>query len=710
MDLIVAEKASVGQSIAHVLGVNEKKGGYMQNGEYYVTWCVGHLVGLAEPEHYNVQYKKWQLSHLPIIPEKWALEVLPGKEKQYAVLAALMKDKQVKNIICATDAGREGELIFRWAYEKAGCRKPVKRLWVSSMEDEAIRQGFNNLKDGSAYDSLFAAGQCRAMADWVVGLNLSRLFTIAYNSRLTVGRVQSPTLAMMVQRQLQINYFVKEPFYTPEINCGKFTAAGERHQKKAEADAIQNDCDGKTAAVKSVEKKQKNAAPPKLYDLTTLQREANRIYGYTAQQTLDFTQGLYEAKLATYPRTDSQYITGDMHGTAKAVAAIIPCTYPYMAAALAAETIDISRITDNAKVTDHHAIIPTMGIAKKDLETLPAGEQDILRLISARLICAVTSPHIYEAVEATIECHGHIFAAKGTTVIEDGWKAVQASFKASLKGRQDAGDDEIEPQETALPELAEGQIFENVAASVKKGTTAPPKAYTEDTLLSAMENTGAGETQDGAERKGLGTPATRAAIIENLVAKQYVERKKKSLIPTQLGINLVLVLPETLKSPALTAEWENDLTKIAKGEMSAGIYMDAIAEYTKGLVDSNKVPQPKHEALFHQHGNLKCIGTCPRCDGPIYEDEKKFFCGTPAACKKASDGYTFVMWKNDKYFAEKKVEFTAEIAAALLTDGRVDIKGLYSAKKKATYDAAVVLDDTGGQYVNYKLEFNNDKK
>ena len=414
MKLVIAEKPSVAMSLAAVLGANEKKDGYLEGGGYLVSWCVGHLLELAQPEAYGEQYARWRYGDRPILPEEWKYEVPKDKKKQLGLLCRLMKDKRVESVVCATDAGREGELIFRLVYEHAGCKKPMERLWISSMEDAAIRDGFEHLRPGSDYDKLYNAAVCRAGADWLVGINATRLFSVLYGVTLNVGRVMSPTLTLLVQREADIQAFTSRPFYVPEITCGGFTASGEKLSGRNEAEKIRMDCDGQGALVLSVEKQVKMVQPPRLYDLTTLQRECNRIYGYTAQQTLDYVQSLYEKKLATYPRTDSQYLTEDMQATAASLIFWMRDNMPFGKCCVGEP--DIDRITDGSKVTDHHAIIPTVEIARTDLAELPSGERDVLTLIAARLLSATAQAHRFEAVTAVLDCQGNSFTAKGKTV------------------------------------------------------------------------------------------------------------------------------------------------------------------------------------------------------------------------------------------------------------------------------------------------------
>ena len=694
MKLVIAEKPSVAMSLAAVLGATERKDGYLEGSGYLVSWCVGHLLELAQPEAYKEQYAKWRYEDLPILPENWKYEVPKDKKKQLALLCRLMKDKRVDSVVCATDAGREGELIFRLVYEYAGCNKPMERLWISSMEDAAIREGFDHLRPGSDYDKLYDAAVCRAGADWLIGINATRLFSVLYGVTLNVGRVMSPTLALLVQRESDIESFISKPFYVPEITCGGFTASGEKMTERSEAEKIRMDCDHNSAFVRSVEKQVKTIQPPRLYDLTTLQRECNRIYGYTAQQTLDYVQSLYEKKLATYPRTDSQYLTKDMQATAASLILWLRDNMPFGKGCTGEP--DIDRVTDDSKVTDHHAIIPTVEIARTDLSELPSGERDVLTLLAVRLLCATTQVHRFEAVTAILDCQGYTFTAKGKTILQSGWKEVERIHRMSIRQSET---EHKENEAVALPVLQEGQTFEAVSASLREGKTSPPKHYTEDTLLSAMENAGAEDMPDDAERKGLGTPATRAATLEKLVSAGFVERKKKQLIPTKKGRNLIAVLPDNIKSPILTAEWESMLKQVEHGELSATSFMDQIADMSRTLVKEHTAPEERFADLFpSSKGTVhEAVGVCPRCGAPVYEGKKGFFCDNREC--------SFALWKDNRFFSSKKKSITKSVAAALLKEGRISMSGLYSEKTGKTYDAEVILDDTGGKYVNFKLEF-----
>jgi len=695
MKLVIAEKPSVAAALSSVLGAKQRGDGYYEGGGYVVSWCVGHLIELAQADAYDEKYGKWRYEDLPIIPDGWKYAVSKGKEKQVKILADLMKRADVDTVVNACDAGREGELIFRLVYEHAKCRKKIMRLWISSMEDAAIRAGFDNLRLGADYDNLYCAALCRSQADFLVGINATRLFSVLYRQTLNVGRVQTPTLALLTRREAEIAAFVKEPFYTPEIDVCGFTASGEKMKDKTAAEAVRAACDSKTAVAASVNRQKKTAAPPKLYDLTTLQREANRIFGYTAQQTLDYAQSLYEKKLATYPRTDSRFLTEDMAAELPALAEAVTGALPFISSV---PSISAGQVVNNAGVSDHHAIIPTASMPKSDLSALPDGERNILHMLSVRLLCAAGEKHLFAETAVTLDCGGHSFTAKGKTILADGWKAVDNAFRASLKEKpkEDGGEDR------ALPEVSEGQAFENVRASVKEGFTSPPKRYSEDSLLAAMESAGAEDMPDDAERKGLGTPATRAGIIEKLVKSGFVERKQKILIPTTKGMNLITVLPDSVKSPLLTAEWEHKLKAVERGSLAPDAFMSGIAEFTAAIVRENSAPNPEYAALFPPPAPQgEVIGACPRCGQSVREGVKGFFCDN-GACG-------FKLWKDNRFFSAKKKTLDKKIAAALLKEGRVFISGLFSEKTGKTYDATVVLDDTGGKYVNFKLEFEQRK-
>lgn len=696
-ELVIAEKPSVAQAIAAVLGSKERKDGFLIGGGYIVSWCFGHLVELAQPAAYDEKYSKWRYADLPILPEEWQYLITPDKKKQFGTLAALMKRPDVEAVVNACDAGREGELIFRLVYNQAGCTKSIKRLWISSMEESAIAEGFRNLKDGAEYDNLYHAALCRSQADWIVGLNATRLFSVLYGNTLSTGRVQSPTLALMVNREAEISAFVKEPFYIPEIACG-FTASGEKMKDKAEAEAIRAACDGKDAIAASVEKQEKSAAPPKLFDLTSLQREANKLFGYTAQQTLDYTQALYEKKLCTYPRTDSRFLTEDMAADLPALVNAVAAAVPFMSSVK--PNINAAQVIDNSKVNDHHGIIPTPSMSGTDLSSLPDGERNILYLVAVRLVCAVGLKHIFAETTVTLECGGYSFTAKGKATLQKGWKLFENAFRSALKEKIT---DEAET-EAVLPDVAEGQVFPTVAASVREGFTSPPKRFTEDTLLSAMESAGAEDMPDDAERKGLGTSATRAGIIERIIKSGFAQRKGKQLVPLAKGINLIAVLPDTVKSPLLTAEWEHRLKEIERDGLSPDSFMEGIAGMVKGLVAEYAEPNPDYISLFPRTPAGETIGKCPRCRLSVHESKKGFFCESRAC--------GFALWKDNKFFSIKKKKLNKKTAAALIADGRVAMSGLYSEKTGKTYDAAVVMEPggVGDKYVNFKLDFGKGAK
>ena len=687
--LVIAEKPSVARSIAAVIGATDRQEGYLQGNGYIVSWCIGHLVSFADAALYDERFKKWRYEDLPIIPESWRLTVPPDKRERFDTLRTLLRSEEVSEVINACDAGREGELIFRTVYHLAGCTKPMKRLWISSMEDSAIREGFAHLKPGRDYDPLHQSALCRAKADWLIGINATRLFSVLYHKTLTVGRVQTPTLKMLADRDAKITGFQKEKYHIVHIARGGMEAVSDRFPDPAGAESVKTACGGARAVCASIQREKKTEQPPKLYDLTTLQREANRLFGFTAKQTLDYAQTLYEKRLLTYPRTDSRFLSDDMEQTAAGIVAGIIPILPFMEGA--AFSPEIRRILNSAKVSDHHAIIPTAEFVKQGFSGLADSEKKLLSLVCCKLLCAVAPAHEYEAVTATFTCAGHEFTAKGKTVLAAGWKDIDRRFRASLKTDADE-DGEAAPE---LPAITEGQVFEDVAASVTEHFTSPPKPYTEDTLLSAMERAGAEDMPEDAERKGLGTPATRASILEKLVQMGFVQRKGKQLLPTKDGINLAAVLPEALTSPALTAEWETRLSEIAKGEADPDEFMAGIEAQARNLVTAYSCISEDKQKLFQTE--RVAVGTCPRCGEAVYEGKKNYYCGN-RACQ-------FVMWKNDRFFEERKKAFTPKIAAALLKHGKVKIKGLFSPKTGKTYDGTVLLADTGGKYVNFRMEW-----
>ena len=604
--LIVGEKPSVSRAISAVVGASSAHKGYTEGNGYIVSWCVGHLVGLKFPNDYgNGWEQKWSFSQLPMIPDSWLFHVTDSTKAQYDLLKNLMNKDEVTEIICATDADREGECIFRYVYNMARCRKPVKRLWVSSLEESAIRKALTTMKPMSAYDNLFNAGYARARADWLVGMNGSRLFSVRYGDKLNIGRVQTPTLAMIVQRDAEVNGFIKQKYYTSDLNCGGFILSSARIDDENAADTLVSACDGSTVTISSVKREVKTDKAPKLYDLTTLQREANKAFGYTAQQTLDYTQSLYEGKLVTYPRTDSQYLSDDMAQTAFDVAKLCDTYFGFGIF----HTPDIAKVINNSKVSGHHAIIPTSGISTADLSSLPTGEKNILTLIATKLICATAPAHKYEAVKLTGICNGTEFTATGRTILDMGWKA----YAKQTDKKND---------EKSLPAVSEGQTF-IVTASKGEHFTSPPKPYTEDKLLSAMERAGNEDYDEDTEKKGLGTPATRAATIESLVKNGYVERDGKQLRATERGKELVKVVPDEVKSAKLTAEWESKLQQIEHGSLPEAVFMSGIQQFITEMC--SKYGSVDKSVSFSDGGH-EPIGKCPKCGADVVKGKFGWYC------------------------------------------------------------------------------------
>jgi len=687
MKLIIAEKRSVAASIASALGATSKADGFYEGNDLLVSWCVGHLVSPMDAAGYDPRFRKWHFEDLPILPEPFRYVLATDKETAFENLRALMGHSDVDTIVNACDAGREGELIFRLVYEMAGCRKPVQRLWISSMEDSAIREGFSDLRSGADYEALYQSALCRQKADWLVGINATRLFSVLYHRTLNVGRVQTPTLAMLVERERKISQFQREKYYVLRLEVNGTEAVSKKFTDSTEAERAAAACKGAAVISTSVTREQKKEQPPKLYDLTTLQREANRLLGYTAKQTLDYAQSLYEKKLLTYPRTDSRYLTSDMAETASCVLHLAASVSPFDGCGNFFPLVE-AMISDK-DVSDHHAIIPTMEVEKADIKALPLGERNLFLLVCCKLLCASAEPYVYEVVTATFDCGGQSFTAKGKRILSEGWQEIDRIFRDSLKEKP------MDEDSSTFPNFTEGQNLDDAEVSVAERFTQPPKPYTEDTLLSAMENAGKEDIPEDAERKGLGTPATRAAIIEKLVAAGFVERKVKSLMPTQDGMNLISILPEPLTSPMLTAEWEQRLTEIAKGIISPGTFLDGIREMVRVLVSDHSQISEEGRALFATE--RESIGVCPRCGKSVYEGKKNFAC--------SDRGCGFVLWKDDRFWTSRKKVLTAKMAADLLKNGRILVKGMWSEKKGVAYDAAVLLDDTGEKYVHYKLEF-----
>ena len=704
-NLIITEKPSVARTISKVLGVTTCRDGYLEGGGYLISWCVGHLVELASPGVYDPRLERWNRADLPILPERWQYLVSSSTKKQFDVLCKLMHRADVDRIVCATDAGREGELIFRLVYHQCGCRKPVSRLWISSMEDAAIRAGFENLKPSTEYDSLYKAALCRERADWLVGINATRLFSCLHGVTLNVGRVMTPTLAMTVEREAAIAAFKPEPFYIIQLQTGGCMAAGERFKEKAQAEKLLAECrKSSQALVQKSERKEKAERPLALYDLTTLQRDANRLLGYSAQQTLDYTQALYEKKLVTYPRTDSRYLTEDMAAGLPGLAMDTAVAFGFRGAI----PVHGKQVIHNQKVSDHHAILPTQSVARADLSSLPAGEASILRLIAVRLLSAVGEPYRYAETTVQFECAGQTFTAKGKTVLDEGWKAVE---RAVLGDTTEKGNENLD----VLTEAQDKKTLPILDAQLKEGKTSPPKHFTEDTLLAAMESAGAetkvncpngaregglGRMPEEAERRGIGTPATRAATIEKLVQKGFLSRegggKTKHLIPTEKGRCLIAAMPEQLKSPAMTAAWEKKLLEIERNNYTPEQFMEEIESMMKSLVNqyANTPNAPAKAA-----GGAPVVGTCPHCGSDVAEREKGWFC-TSRECR-------FVIWKDNAFFNRLGKRPTRQVVDKLLRDGRARLKDCKSQRTGKTYNASVLMTTEADGRAKFSLEFEN---
>ncbi|SFG06985.1 DNA topoisomerase-3 [Lachnospiraceae bacterium C7] len=691
MKLVIAEKPSVAQAIAKVIGANERKDGYVVGNGYIVSWCVGHLVELAEPQEYDEKYQKWRKEDLPIIPDMWKYQVTSSTKSQFKILSDLMKRDDVESLVEATDAGREGELIFRLVYNQAKCEKPFERLWISSMEDEAIVDGFKNLKLGKDYDALYEAALCRERADWIVGINATRFFSTLYGQTLNVGRVMTPTLALAVEREAAIKAFRPEVFYTVLLKADGLVLASNRIASEEEAKSLVSVCknEGRVIITKS-EKTEKKEKSPALFDLTTLQREANKKLGFTAQQTLDYTQSLYEKKLVTYPRTDSRYLTDDMEVT-------IPGLLDKISDACdihATDTIDTKKVVNSKKVTDHHAIIPTGNIATANLSELPSGEKEILKLIATRFAESVSSPCVFfeTVVEAT--CGDNVFKSKGKQVIDLGWKAI-----SKFKSEEDSDTDES----CISINLNSGQEVSVFDYEIKQGKTTAPKSFTEDTLLSAMEKAGAEDIPDEAERKGLGTPATRAGIIEKLVRIGFIERKgdkkTKYLIPTEKGAALITVIPEEIQSASMTAEWEQKLLEVERRSFDSDEFMIEIDEMIKHLIESYELI-PDAKVLMKPTD--EAIGKCPCCDSNVIERPKGYFCSNKEC--------NFALWKNNSFLESISKKMTKQIAEQLLSNGSVKLKDCKSKKTGKSFNCTLKMYITEDLKTQFELEFSPKNK
>ena len=673
--LIITEKPSVARAIAAALGANVRGDGCIHGNGLIVSWCCGHLIELATPTAYDEKLGKWRREDLPILPEQWKISVMRDKRQQFEVLRGLMQRGDVVEVVNACDAGREGELIFRLVYEKAGCNKPVKRLWLSSMEPDEICRAYENMRPGAVYDRLYAAALCRAKADWLVGMNATRLMSLVYHRTLNVGRVVSPTLALLVEREREIEEFKPETFYTVAVNCGGVSLSSERINARDEADALASACNGEVRITR-VERREKRENPPALYDLTTLQREVNRELDFTAQQTLDYLQSLYEKRLVTYPRTDSRYLTDGMAATVPELASIAA----KLLGTDAPTNVNAEQVCDSSRVTDHHAVVPTPSATSTNLAALPEGEAAVLRLVCRQLLCAVSGPFTYAETTVEAECACHTFKARGKAVIDLGWHAYKGA-----------------PEWSPLSELSEDASLAITSAMVKEGKTTPPAAYTEDTLLSAMEHAGAKEAPSDAERRGLGTPATRAATIEKLVNGGFAERVKGKLVPTDVGKSLVTVLPDALRSPLLTAEWESRLKQIERGELDADAFIADIEHMVSGLV-SDYVPVAEASVLFPT--GRAVVGQCPRCGGVVSEAKNGYFCES-LDCK-------FGLWRDNKFLSAKRISLTRTLAAELLSKGRAHLDEIYSQRTDKYYPGDLILHDNG-ERATYYLSFKGGK-
>lgn len=687
--LVIAEKPSVAQSYAKNLSAYKKQDGYMEGENCLVSWCLGHLAEYARPEEYDERYAKWQFDDLPIIPEKWKLQVSADKKKQFSVLKELMNREDIEYLVNGCDAGREGELIFQRVYDLSGCRKPVRRLWISSMEDEAIRNGFHEMKDAGFYSNLCMAAVCRAQADWLIGMNATRAYTTKYYKKLVVGRVQTPTLAMLTERQDRIEHFQKETFYRVELTDGKLVAVSENITNKADAELLAALCDGSEVIITELKREQKKVSPPKLYDLTSLQREANRYFGFTAKKTLDLLQELYEEKLVTYPRTDSRFVIEDMIGTVEELAGKMPLMLPFVEYGQLGH--NIKRVVNNEKVSDHHAILPTKEAVEKGIMDLSVDKKNLMILIGQQVLQAVGEDYLYEQTDVTVNCQKNEFTARGKTAVQMGFKDVEKAFRSHcVKTEKEDSDRQLE-----IPYgYQKGMQLFNVKAETSIHYTPPPKSFNEDTLLAAMETAGNKEFDEKTEKKGLGTPATRASTIEKLVASGYAQRKGKQIIPTAEGRELIRVMPENLKSAGLTAEWENRLLLMERGELNGEQFMDDIVAMLEEILNGcRKIPEEERNR-FQTAKEL--IGKCPVCGSDIFEGKRNFYCSNRQC--------DFALWKDNRFLEGMEKKLDKKMAKELLDKACTHIKGLYSKKKDARFDADLLMTLENGK-PKFHLEF-----
>ena len=688
--LVIAEKPSVAQSYAKNLSAYKREDGYLEGESCIVSWCLGHLAEYAQPEEYDPKYEKWQFDDLPILPEAWKLKVSKDKKKQFEVIKTLMNRSDVEYLVNGCDAGREGELIFQRVYVLAGCRKPVKRLWISSMEDAAIQKGFQTMKSEEEYKNLCMAAVCRAQADWLIGMNGTRAYTTRYFKRLVVGRVQTPTLAMLAERQERIEHFQKEAFYKVALTDGKLTVVSENIANEEAAELLAALCNGSTAVVTQMKKERKKSFPPKLYDLTSLQREANRYFGYTAKRTLDMLQELYEEKLVTYPRTDSQFVTEDMKDSVEELVEKMPVLLSF--ADYGQLGHGIKRVINNAKVSDHHAILPTKEVVEKGIADLPADKKNLMMLICQQLVQATGEEYLYEQTDITVKCQEHDFKARGKIPVQMGFKEVEKAFKQLCVK---AGPVEEKEKETSIPAgYEEGMRLFSVKAEKTTHYTSPPKPFNEDTLLAAMETAGNKEFDSETEKKGLGTPATRASIIEKLVSSGYAQRKGKQILPSTEGKELVKVMPEYLKSAVMTAEWENQLLLMEKGEITDTQFMGEITSLVRKILEvCREIPEEERRRFQMER---EVIGKCPVCGCDVFEGKQNFYCSNRQC--------DFALWKENRFLGSMEKNLDKKMARELLDKACTHVKGLYSKKKDMKFDADLLLTLEDGK-PRFHLEF-----
>ena len=693
--LVIAEKPSVAQSYAKNLSAYKREDGYLEGESCIVSWCLGHLAEYAQPEEYDPKYEKWQFDDLPILPEAWKLKVSKDKKKQFDVLKGLMNRSDVEYLVNGCDAGREGELIFQRVYDLAGCRKPVKRLWISSMEDAAIQKGFQTMKSEEEYKNLCMAAVCRAQADWLIGMNGTRAYTTRYFKRLVVGRVQTPTLAMLAERQERIEHFQKEAFYKVALTDGKLTVVSENIANEEAADLLAALCNGSTAVVTQMKKERKKSFPPKLYDLTSLQREANRYFGYTAKRTLDMLQELYEEKLVTYPRTDSQFVTEDMKDSVEELVGKMPVLLPFVDYGQLGH--GVKRVINNAKVSDHHAILPTKEAVEKGISDLPSDKKNLMMLICQQLVQATGEEYLYEQTDITVKCQEQDFKARGKIPVQMGFKEVEKAFKQLCVKAEPV---EGKEKETSIPAgYEEGMRIFPVKAEKTTHYTSPPKPFNEDTLLAAMETAGNKEFDSETEKKGLGTPATRASIIEKLVSSGYAQRKGKQILPSTEGKELVKVMPEYLKSAVMTAEWENQLLMMEKGQITDTQFMGEITSLVRKILEvCREIPEEERRRFQTAR---EVIGKCPVCGCDVFEGKQNFYCSNRQC--------DFALWKENRFLGSMEKNLDKKMARELLDKACTHVKGLYSKKKDMKFDADLLLTLEDGK-PRFHLEFPKKKK